>query len=392
MISPEARVLYAVLLFQLLLPAETQLPRPPEIPFIYDYFLPPGPARPIDEFILRKESVSRHKATEAATVSQPAASAVVPAPEVLSEPVRPDSSRPVRMEERASSGVKEPVRLADLEPDIYARLDDSFSLYFSGDSWLFTESYPDEKGVEYRGRSREAGGMRFSFRARNLGRYLLTFVPGGSEGGVGEGKRMLVEILPEAEFLSRIGVAVSGGEKASAAGEEKSQDGEVPPQELYSKVWELLLGGNYPEGFALLERPELQGRIERPELAAALFIAGTLADTGDDTGRLMIRDSGFSAAERGEFIRRILGMSRRFTDTVRLRLLHSAVDEFQDLQGADALLFELAELYQQAGEYRDFEAAMRYYGRVVDEYPLSPLWDESRSRRIYLERHFLLVR
>ena len=281
MISPETRALCALFLFPLLLPAETRLPRPPETPYIYEYRLPPGPARPIDEYLLSKVSPPVAAAAAApAVVTAPVKIPAAPAPERSAQPALPEPSRPVPKEEKAgpaASPTTDPTELADLEPDLYARLDDSFSLYFAGDTWLFTESYPDRKGVEYRGRSREAGGVRFSFRARELGRYLLAFVLGRSGGGAVETKRVLVEILPEEEFLSRIGADESGSEQTPGEADEKIQSGEITPQELYAGAWELLLAGEYTEGYALLSSRELAAHLEKPELAAALFIAGTAA-------------------------------------------------------------------------------------------------------------------
>lgn len=58
----------------------------------------------------------------------------------------------------------------------------------------------------------------------------------------------------------------------------------------------------------------------------------------------------------------------------------------------DKMLFELAGRLERPGPQRDLRRALSLYRAIVDDRPLSPYWDDSRSRIEYLQRHYIDVR
>jgi hypothetical protein len=60
--------------------------------------------------------------------------------------------------------------------------------------------------------------------------------------------------------------------------------------------------------------------------------------------------------------------------------------------GADELLYRIAGFLEQPGPYRDLQRSLRYYRRLMDEFPVSRYWEPSRTREEFLNRHYFEVR
>ncbi len=58
----------------------------------------------------------------------------------------------------------------------------------------------------------------------------------------------------------------------------------------------------------------------------------------------------------------------------------------------DELHFRLGALYESDSERRNMRTAKSHYETVVDDYPLSPYWEDAVARIEYLDRHFFHIR
>ena len=72
-------------------------------------------------------------------------------------------------------------------------------------------------------------------------------------------------------------------------------------------------------------------------------------------------------------------------------LLENSIDQL-DWSEQDAALFILAGYYENCPEIRDERRAAEVYSRIVDYYPVSIYWEDSKDRKIYLERNFIHIR
>ncbi|HAK44641.1 MAG TPA: hypothetical protein DCO79_01800 [Spirochaeta sp.] len=62
------------------------------------------------------------------------------------------------------------------------------------------------------------------------------------------------------------------------------------------------------------------------------------------------------------------------------------------LPGLDEILFILAGYYEHCLDIRDERTAVKYYKVIIDLYPVSIYWAESRARMKYLERNYIYIR
>ena len=366
---------------------------PPGMIFIEDYQLPPGPADEIVEYRL----VPQRKRTPLPAAPAPA---VTPSPAPQPEP-RPETTtepRPEPVAQTPAEPQKAPPADFSGEADLLAPEDDQFSLYLEGSGWLFTEALSDrgEKGgIEYRGRNRSSGGIRFSFASRGRGRYRLIFVRSGASGSAGGTTSYLVEVLREDEFLTRVSgqPAEMDPEEALPEGAEGAEAEEAGTR-LFSlaQIEELLIEGRYGEALGALNRDsftETLGREDAGKLWVLRIAAEILSGRGPDQSAVA---EPYDPARSREFIEQILGLGARLGGQDELNLLHGAYRIFESRAYGDRLLYRLALRYETPGPVRDIEAAVRFYKLLVREYPLSPFWEAAEERRNYLERHFLLIR
>lgn len=340
---------------------------PPTMAFIDDFQLPPGPAREIIEYRLKPEP--------AAPTRPPAP---IPTPSAAPQVSRPKTSP-------APEPEPDPVIIADFsgEPDLLAPEDELFSLFLNGTGWLYTRavsSSGDEGGIDYRGRNRESGGVRFSFASRAEGLFRLLFIQSGSGGDVGGTTSFLVEVMAEDEFLAR----VSGTDIADV--EDEAAAIESPPSAIdLHAVEELLLSGRYEEAEDALARDYTASEADPVQLWALRFAASLLSGNGT---RPQAADPTLTIA----LIDRLMSLAALIGGVEELDILHAARRFFENHPYSDRLLYRLASRYEGAGPQRDIEAAVRFYNLILNEYPLSPFWDAAEARKNYLERHFLLIR
>ena len=374
---------------------------PPELPrpaFIFEYDLPPGPARPMADYPVieypvrslpkptrRPDPVPAADAPSAATAQTPAPTLPATAPTAPAEqaarldpgPASKPSVAPVAAGGSGTEGATPSVEL-------FARPGDPFSLYLEGETWLFTGASPNDSRVEYAGRSRSDSGIRFSFIARKIGILTLSFSRSGSQGRAVEERRVAVEIVAPDQFLARIGAAPA---KDEPAGVEVEDDGS------FEQVWEHIESGEYEKAYALLSSTVTFDGISATERSVALLLSAALRSdevplpTPEELGL-----NSMGARAEVELVDEVLARSRRLATERELVALRNSRKLLTGFAGIDALLFRLGELYQEPGTERDIERAIDYYTEIIELHPLSRYWEESRRRRVYLERHFLLLR
>jgi TolA-binding protein len=59
--------------------------------------------------------------------------------------------------------------------------------------------------------------------------------------------------------------------------------------------------------------------------------------------------------------------------------------------GSDEALWLYAQLYEKQGPFRDIRLSLDYYRRLVNEYPQSNRYNDSRRRIAYLERYYINI-
>lgn len=65
------------------------------------------------------------------------------------------------------------------------------------------------------------------------------------------------------------------------------------------------------------------------------------------------------------------------------------VDEYPKIKGADDALFYIADIYDRYPKARDFLKAVKFYGRLIVEYPDSKWKERARIRKKHIEENFL---
>ena len=417
MISPEKlacirHILLVVLTFSAPFNGHADLPPEPPIPaFIFEYDLPPGPARPIVEYPVidypvrslpsraaltdakqRLDPLPTAEAPSAATVqirapAPPSTAATAPVkkaatvdPGVTASPsavpAAADTGTATGLDGSTDGSVSPPV-------EIFARPGDPFNLYLDGETWLYTGAAPNDSRVEYAGRSRSDSGIRFNFIARKIGVLTLSFSRSGSQGRAAEERRVVVEVVAPDQFLARIGAEPADSEPTV------DEQGGVS----FEQAWEFIESGEYEKAFALLSTTPTFDGISTAERAAAVVLSAALRTekvslpSPEELGL-----DGLGAKAEVELIDEVLKGSHRITIERQLRALMNGRKILAGFAGIDAVLFRLGELYQEPGEQRNIERAIGYFTEIIELHPLSSYWEESRRRRVYLERHFLLLR
>ena len=350
-------------------------PEPPEPVYPLMYLPAPPPAVLLSDDILisaEKEPVINKKLVEIKEpVQQLEAIAIPPVPETDPQPA--GAEKP--------PAVKQTTEI--LEPAVIVRPGDRFSLYFEGSPWLYTALMPIGEGIKYEGRSREDAGDRLLFTAKEQGEYLLRFVLGTSSPGDETVATRAVSVVAPDMFLTAIGV----GEAQEITGDQKqdSGSGDFPGTE---EAWVSASKGSYERA---LEYFSHAAATSGKNLHGEIYILSVLCGRKmEDANEAFIYD----LDERGKagFILKVIDLGSSFDKSDYLRLLETAAADFAGFNGYDHLLYTLAGMHESLGEVRNYRAAVKYYNEIISMYPLSKYWEESKQRRNYIERHFLLVR
>ncbi len=74
-----------------------------------------------------------------------------------------------------------------------------------------------------------------------------------------------------------------------------------------------------------------------------------------------------------------------------VELIESKMPDF-DLLELDSVYYFLAQQYESVSGLRDIKKSISYYKKIVDEFPISLYWEDSRERINYLERRYIYIR
>ncbi len=74
-----------------------------------------------------------------------------------------------------------------------------------------------------------------------------------------------------------------------------------------------------------------------------------------------------------------------------VELIESRMPDFDFLE-LDSVYFFLAKQYESVSGLRDIRKSIDYYKKIVDEFPISLYWEDSRERINYLERRYIYIR
>lgn len=323
-------------------------------------------------------------------------------------------------------------------------------LSFEGEGWLFTAVGRSAAaggeamdGLEFQGSSSEKGRTRFSFVARSLGEYRMSFQLQNHTAGILRNEVVRLRVLGDEEFsrelegaASSSGVPETGG-RAGAAGPagfvadpvyrsgrqpEQSAGAPGPPIPRADRWFEL---GEFELALREYLReyrpgdPYINDRIAASYAATGECLAATryytfnLGASGDYLERavlglvrcgLTLEDERLLAdmtpavlgVETLPIRQELLGLARYHMERQRPPLAMTLLQEFKRRYphgpGLDEVTYRLAQLYESETSLRDLAAAREAYRLVYDQWPESLFSEPAHARLRYLERHFFDVR
>ncbi|MBN1835700.1 MAG: tetratricopeptide repeat protein [Spirochaetales bacterium] len=141
---------------------------------------------------------------------------------------------------REAGGAGEVRQIRQEVREVLARRGDPVELQFEGEGWLFTSlgrSGGDDgstfEGLEFEGSSSQQGRTRFSFVARGLGEYLLSFQAQNHSTGALSNEVVRLRVLDDAAFVRELrgaaGAAAPGG--ATGMGGSMAADSAAGPED-----------------------------------------------------------------------------------------------------------------------------------------------------------------
>ena len=306
-------------------------------------------------------------------------------------------------------------------------------LSFPGDGWLFvsaTRSGGDlprepQDGLHFVGSLSDNGRTRFSFTARNLGEYLLSFQVQNHADGFVRNEAVRLRVLEDGEFerelasdagpaqdplrQARVSPVVPDGPAGRAAtmadrlfemGEfalalgEYLRDYRADNPHVNERIAEsYAAGADYRSAATYYER-NLGAAQEYADRAALGLVRCGLA-LGDDA-LLLDTLPVFLAVESQPIQRELLGLARfqqkRDRTGIAIRLLKEYEERYPTGTGLDEVLYRMAGLYESETQLRDLALSRALYRRIYADWPESPFAEPAHQRLQYLERHFFDVR
>lgn len=264
--------------------------------------------------------------------------------------------------------------------------------------WVYLGEESGEDGLSFRRRYSEGGDTIFVFSVEEPGDYVVRFQRQDLDRGVFREERVAVDARPEP--ASAAGAERPDGTETPSPGQsevarvaevvEEAPEEPVPSadaDEPFSRNARLGLFRTALETDDADTAWELFRQLEeevRPGTAGPANPATTTgpADPGTD---------GIAASEiTEEELLRLGNLLLESTDPSR------ALGPLEAYMDAGGTPDDPAELYYRLGrlheDRRDARAAMEYYRRVVDEFPLSRHWQPAEERVQYLRRHFFDIR
>ena len=383
----------------------------------------------------------------AAAPTAPVASAAPVARQATAEAPR---ERPSSSTGATGSPLPELAEVGKVDREVLARRGDPVELSFEGEGWLFaaagrgsgTEVGRGPEGLEFAGSSSGQGRTRFSFTARELGEYTLSFQLQDHQAGMLRNELVRLRVLDDEAFARELtggaGVSTGAGEpeypwragsSASPVGPPVSAPfiGEHPGSmgAAVSRADRFFELGEYELALESYLReyragdPYLNERIAESYTAigdygaAATYYRSNLRGPADYRDRailglvrsaLALEDEqlvidtipALLAVDRVPVQTELLGLARylhlRARSAMAMQLLREYARRYPSGSGMDETLYRMAQLYESENALRDLAAARAAYRRVYEEWPESPFSEPAYQRLQYLDRHFFDVR
>jgi tetratricopeptide (TPR) repeat protein len=357
-----------------------------------------------------------------------------PDPEPRREPLlseRNDTPTTARQPAPPVSGTREAV------------VGDEVRLSLGDGGWVYLGEESGEDGLSFRRRYSENGETVFVFTVEAPGDYVVRFQRQDLDRGVFREERVAVDARPEPAAGAEPAASAPEAEISEETSRSETPDASAPSVDL-DEAYALLEEGrreaaldaflqSYPVG-----DPEVHGLIARLayELGrwetarshwsrnldagepfarnARLGLFRTALETGDAEAAWELfgqmdgegSTDGAAPVPGDRSAADLAGAAAPdITEAELLRLgnllLESAdpsraVGPLEAYMDAGGTSDDPAELYYRLGrlheDRRDARAAMEYYRRVVDEFPLSRYWQRAEERVQYLRRHFFDIR
>ncbi len=333
-------------------------------------------------------TAERHPAAApSAAQPQPARGQSQPQPESRPQP-QPTiaaAAQPVAVQRRVSA---EPGR--------------EFSVRLDGRGWVFIGADRDNQApgaaVEYRRRRSIDGDTEVILRAPDSGGYTLRFQRQDLSHGTAEHRLIGLDVSDNPQQSTEDTAPVITPELPLVADTAPIPD---DPQRVATAARTAFDSGDLEQAAALwrrnrsLEQP--LGSQARRGLFDLAFQSSRYSEAVDYAQQMLDHGEAPAVAEVTRLAEYSLAndQTNNALDLLQRRLAmnESATEGRSDAAAdTDALLYQLARLYETDAESRNLRVSLSYYRRITDEFPLSRYWERSRARIEYIERHFIHVR
>ena len=298
------------------------------------------------------------------------------------------------------------------------------SIALPGTGWLYVGKEYGDGSVTLLGRSRTGDDETFRFRIPEPGDYGLWFQRQDPLAGTFANERFVLRADPQgeqegnrpADAQSPVRApldptaaaqdrrpspeASSADEPGPGAGALETQAQE--PSSSVARAVRLLESGETADAIALLAAALAETSAVRAideQLARRFADAARRESVPTPVLRAFWRGLASSGVLEADANRALLDIGIREGD------IDDVLDSFLRLEAAqtsggsdpalgmpDDTLYALARRLESPGPRRDLRRALSLYRMIIDDRPLSPHWDDSRSRVEYLERHYFDVR
>jgi tetratricopeptide (TPR) repeat protein len=318
--------------------------------------------------------------------------------------------------------------------EVLARKGDAVVIELEGRGWLFVPG--ERRGVSFLGS--ETGPQRtvFSFKALELGDFELAFQLQDNARGAASSEVVRLRVLPEDKLRELLAAPPKSGAPGQAAPATTPLTAGSPPMAGYTAAPEPVdpvrlekAERLYAGGFYDLALPEYLAIYREADPLLNDRLAGIYLAKGDAAAAAKYYDRNLSAAapygrkaviglvraglamDSPELVLQhlpamlelppaqtqtdLLDVARfaasRKSYALALELLTEYLRRHPRGAGLDSAYFQLAQLYELESPLRDVRLAREYYRIVYEDFPESEHAAESRSRILYLDRHFFHV-
>ena len=311
---------------------------------------------------------------------------------------------------------------------VYAKEDDIIRVGLAGSSWIFAGIEP-EKGLVFSEKQQKANGIVYIFEAEKRGSYTVSFQRQNLTKGEIENSLVTVKVVTENEYEKQMALVENAGKEnggnlsdtsASENSDNSGRSGSYKRAERlynYGKFQQSLdeYINQYQEGDSkIAERiAQLAMRLEKHDTAISYWKRAVDSKENNSVKALEGLILSAIAADNAEIFRTYLGSLIESADKLAspavlmaasnylkdnghteraVDVLNRVLQYFPSSDRIDEVYFHLGRLYESDSPVRNIKESLKYYTKVVEEYPVSIHYKQAKKRMEYLENHFFYIR